>query len=473
MTAVFGLAVPALRWYAALAAVVLYALMCGAIAWRERRRARCARQEAASLTAAREGAVPLLVAYASQTGQAEALARETARLLHAAGEPVRLCPLDAVDATALAAAQRALFIVSTYGEGDAPDNAGLFQDAVMGAQRRAAPDVLPQLRYGVLALGDRQYTRFCGFGRQLDAWLAAQGARPLFERVEMDNGDTAALQSWQHQLGHVAALDTMAGPSWQTPVFSPWRLVARRLLNPGSQGGAVVHLEFEPAGPLPPDATAWESGDLVQVRVPADPAHPRDYSIASAPADGRVHLAVRQSVRDDGTPGVASGWLCAGLAPGDTVELCLRPHGNFRLQGNAGRPLILIGNGTGIAGLRSHLRARSAAGSTAPHWLVFGERQRACDFLYREEVQAWQAGGTLQRLDLAFSRDGGGRGYVQDALVQAADTLRAWVEEGAAVYVCGSLRGMAQGVDAALQEVLGAERLEALVRSGRYRRDVY
>ena len=54
-----------------------------------------------------------------------------------------------------------------------------------------------------------------------------------------------------------------------------------------------------------------------------------------------------------------------------------------------------------------------------------------------------------------------------------ADLLRAWVEQGAALYVCGSLEGMAPGVDAALTEILGADRLAMLADAGRYRRDVY
>jgi sulfite reductase (NADPH) flavoprotein alpha-component len=136
---------------------------------------------------------------------------------------------------------------------------------------------------------------------------------------------------------------------------------------------------------------------------------------------------------------------------------------------------VLIGNGTGLAGLRSHLRARAVAG-LGPNWLLFGERNTAHDRLYGDELQAWHDGGVLQRLDLAFSRDraeGAPRAYVQDLLAQSGDLLRQWVEQGAAIYVCGSLQGMAQGVDQALHALLGQAQVEQLVRSGRYRRDVY
>jgi sulfite reductase (NADPH) flavoprotein alpha-component len=41
------------------------------------------------------------------------------------------------------------------------------------------------------------------------------------------------------------------------------------------------------------------------------------------------------------------------------------------------------------------------------------------------------------------------------------------------IYICGSLQGMASGVDLALHDILGAEEVERLIEQGRYRRDVY
>lgn len=458
-----------LRIVAASVLVLLYTALCAAIWLRERRKHQAARDEAAALAAAREGVAPLLLVFASQTGQSEELARETARLLHTAGEPVQICALGDVDAALLARTRRALFVASTYGEGDAPDNAANFQSHCMGDVTLAS-DLLAQLQYGLLALGDRQYTHFCAFGRQLDGWLRAHGAVPLFDRVEMDNGDPAALATWQHQLAQVSSLSEL--PAWQAaPAFEDWILVARRHLNPGSAGAPVFHLKL-----VPPDGAAakpvWESGDLVQVRPPADPEHPREYSMASIASDGCVHLVVRQTLRADGKPGLASSWLTEGAALGAAVALRLRAHRNFRLEDNAQRPLILIGNGTGIAGLRSHLRARAATGA-GPNWLLFGERNAAHDFLFRDEIEGWQASGVLQRLDLAFSRDQAERVYVQTRLTEATGTLREWVGRGAALYVCGSLQGMAQGVDDALSIALGREQVAQLLRSGRYRRDVY
>lgn len=442
--------------------VLLYLALCGAIAWRERRHHRKAAADIASLSSARNGTAAVLVAYASQTGYAEELAWATARLLHAAGEAVDVLSLQHVDAARLASTGCVLFIVSTSGEGDPPDVAAHFVRRTMAATAN-----LSQLQYGLLSLGDRQYARYCAFGRLLDDWLRAQQARPLFECVEVDNADPVALTQWQQRLGTVASLSEL--PAWPAPTNELWTLRTRRQLNPGSVGQAVFHLELA----APPDRVLdWESGDLVQVVAPADPEHPREYSISSIPQDGTVHLLVRQELRSDGQLGVASGWLTQGADTGSVITLRLRAHRNFRLEENRERPLILVGNGTGLAGLRSHLKMRAALGQCV-NWLMFGERNAAHDFLYRDELQAWQTQGLLHRLDMAFSRDQSQRRYVQDLLAEAAAELRQWVTDGAAIYVCGSLTGMATGVDTALRQILGEREVDLLLEAGRYRRDVY
>jgi sulfite reductase (NADPH) flavoprotein alpha-component len=246
-------------------------------------------------------------------------------------------------------------------------------------------------------------------------------------------------------------------------------------LNPGSLGAPVFHLELVREGAA---MQPWQAGDLLQVMVPADPRRPRDYSIASIPADGAVHLLVRLQLREDGSTGESSGWLTRELPIGATLRARVRVHSQFRIGDNAGRDLVLVGNGTGIAGLRAHLKQRArewADPSTTRrrHWLLFGERQAACDALYGAELEAWRRSGLLERLDLVYSRDGDARRYVQDRLRDEAQRLRDWTDAGAAIYVCGSLEGMAEGVDAVLREHLGEQALAQLQHDGRYRRDVY
>ena len=99
-------------------------------------------------------------------------------------------------------------------------------------------------------------------------------------------------------------------------------------------------------------------------------------------------------------------------------------------------------------------------------------RERACSQWHRH-VQGWLASGDLARLDLAFSRDQAQKVYLQDRLRESAGQVRQWLDQGAAIYICGSLQGMAAGVDQALIDMLGVEAVELLIEQGRYRRDVY
>lgn len=439
-----------LRWGGALLLCAGYLAMCLRI-WHASRR--------------RNGAAApadWLVVYASQTGSAEHLARRTAETLVTGGLAARAACISRLDEAALAAATNILFVASTYGEGDAPDTAARF------AGRLMARDVnLAHLHYAVLALGDDNYINYCGFGRALDAWLARQGATRLFERIDVDKNSAAALAAWQHHIVRLAG--TADTPDWAAPAYAEWRIGERLLLNPGSAGAPLYRLALVPAdGRLP----AWEAGDLAQLSPPSDPDHPREYSIASLPQEGRLELLVRLQRRDDGTPGAGSGWLCEAARADDVIRLRVRAHERFRLGDNARRPLIAIGNGSGLAGLRALLKARIHAGEHA-NWLLFGERQAQHDFLLRDELLGWRDAGWLQHLDLAFSRDRASRHYVQHLLREQAARVAEWIERGAAIYVCGSLQGMAGGVHEALGEIVGAAGLEQLVAEGRYRRDVY
>ncbi|XHS79605.1 sulfite reductase subunit alpha [Burkholderiaceae bacterium UC74_6] len=445
----------------ALALLATYALLCAAVYRRHRHQLVAKAAEAAALLPALDAGAPLLVLHASQTGTAEELAWQTARALHLAGLPVKVAALGEIALAELRAARHALFIVSSYGEGDPPDSAVPFVRAAMQEAASLAP-----LQAAVLALGDSSYAQYCGFGRVLDTWLQASGADRLFERIEVDREDPAALARWRQRLSHLAGTADM--PAFESAPFTPWRLVERRHLNPGSAGEGVFHLEFEPVdAPLP----AWEAGDLVQLQLEgAEP--PREYTVASLPAQGRLALMVRLARHADGSAGLASGWLSERLALNEAVPLRLRAHGSFRVGANGQRPLVLVGNGTGLAGLRAHLLALQERGG-ASAWLIYGERSAAFDSHYADEIAQWQRDGLLTHVDRVFSRDGGAERYVQHRLAARLERLRQWMNEGAAIYVCGSLEGMAAGVDELLRTSFGPDEIDAWTAQGRFRRDVY
>jgi sulfite reductase (NADPH) flavoprotein alpha-component len=472
--------------------------------------------DARTMTPTQPAATTIRVVCASQTGFAEQLARQTLQSLQCAGVSARMDVLGELTLADLAAETLVLFVASTTGDGEPPDNAVAFFDAHM---QRAAD--LRGLRYGLLALGDSDYDDFCGFGHKLQHWLEFSGAQAAFDPVEVDSEDEGALRRWQYHLAALTGAHDL--PDWQAPRYQPWSLVERRLLNPGSVGDPCYLIRLRAAH----GSGTWQAGDLAEIgprhaapvvaawleehaldaaavvtlqrerlsladalsrsRLPgADEIagldangvaailqrlpH-REYSIASVPADGTLDLLVRQTCAGDRPVGLGAAWLTVHAPLGAKIDLRVRANPNFRAPTDD-RPLILVGNGTGMAAQHAVLETRIAA-RRHRNWLLFGERQRAHDFHYRDDIERWLASGQLARVDFAWSRDPPGRIHVQQRVREAAGQLRRWVDDGAVVMVCGSLAGMAPGVDDALRDVLGSDRVEQMRAAGRYRRDVY
>ena len=212
---------------------------------------------------------------------------------------------------------------------------------------------------------------------------------------------------------------------------------------------------------------------------------PRLYSISSSPKAhaGEVHATVavvrfRAHNRERG--GVCSTQFADRTEVGGTLPVYIQHNKKFRLPADAAAPVIMIGPGTGIAPFRGFLHERAATGATGRNWLFFGDRSAATDFLYREELEQMSASGVLTRLDTAFSRDQAHKIYVQDRMLEHGADFFAWLEQGAAIYVCGDASRMAKDVDAALHQIVAqhgttdAETyVQTLHETKRYLRDVY
>ncbi len=133
----------------------------------------------------------LHICFATMTGNAETLAGEAHERAVADGLDAELVNLIDIKADGLTAMHRALFVVSTWGDGDPPDDAEPFWQDLETAELD-----LSGLTYSVLGLGDKDYPDFNGFARKLDARLAALGARRLTERFEADLDFDPTFSAW-------------------------------------------------------------------------------------------------------------------------------------------------------------------------------------------------------------------------------------------------------------------------------------
>ncbi|WP_425669317.1 assimilatory sulfite reductase (NADPH) flavoprotein subunit [Vibrio owensii] len=215
---------------------------------------------------------------------------------------------------------------------------------------------------------------------------------------------------------------------------------------------------------------------------------PRLYSIASSQTevDEEVHLTVglvEYNEGDEKRYGGASSFLAQRLEEGGEVKVFVEHNNNFKLPQDDNTPIIMVGPGTGIAPFRSFIQERDNRDAKGKNWLFFGDRTFTQDFLYQVEWQKYLKSGLLTRLDVAFSRDQAEKVYVQHRILENAEQVWQWIQDGAYIYVCGDATRMAKDVHDALvfvaeqQGKLSREEAEAFIndlrKAKRYQRDVY
>lgn len=385
-----------------------------------------------------------LLVYASQTGGAKYLAE---RFRKASQDLIDICCISTLSPPMLSRYPQVLFVVSTYGEGEAPDTARKFV-----SQLNKLPQRNTETQFGVLALGDKTYKTFCAFGHALSDLLAKKGFQEFLALKEVDRMDPKSVENWWQEAS--ARLGIMQSQSILE--YDSYQVMENECLNPLQPHRHVHRIR------LTCPKAHYAPGDVLAVLPDSDQEHERQYSIASCEV-GEVELLVRRYIREDGSIGVGSGLLC-GAKVGQIIKAQTRQHETFHLVPNA--PLIMIGAGTGLAPYIGFLKQRQKNQDKAPCWLLFGEQYEQHDFYFSEELKALQRSGVLTRLDCAWSRSDGC--YITALLEQQRDELTDWVARGAQIYVCGSRNGFGESTLECLQSVLGQDTLEGCLHKDLY-----
>lgn len=175
---------------------------------------------------------------------------------------------------------------------------------------------------------------------------------------------------------------------------------------------------------------------------------PRLYSISSCPAlhsqQIQITVGVLQITTDAGKvrQGLCSNYL-AGLQPGVKVRIDVRTS-TFRPPSDPEAVMLMVGPGTGVSPLIGFLQHRQVllqqGQPLADATLYFGCRNHH-DFLYQEQLQTWYKQGVLSELNVAFSRQGNEKVYVQHLMQQKPKEIWQLLSHPKChYYVCGDAK---------------------------------
>ncbi|WP_196221420.1 flavodoxin domain-containing protein [Sansalvadorimonas verongulae] len=371
----------------------------------------------------------VLVCYASQTGTAANLAKQSGEIIQGQGKTVTVSSLSSLQPADFDRYPQVLMIVSTCGEGDIPDDGIAFYN-----QLQTQPAL--NTRVSLLALGDKSYKQYCIAGRLFHDELLRIGVAVDEDPILVDGNPVKQWQQWLEEQTDITVEDTAA---FETEKDLTLKLVENTALHQGDNGGNQAHrLVFKIDAE---EAFQYQVGDLIGITPPGEKRE-RLYSIASGPSvkENHVELCVGiLSYQEKGETryGKCSRYLTSELNKGEPIAAKWKSGGGLALPA-ADQPAIMIATGAGIAPMMCLMQERVCQKHTADNWLLFGNRKSSEDFYYQQDLETLEKNGSLTYLDTAFSRDSEEKVYVQDVLKTQAPRLAQWLlEDKATLYVCG------------------------------------
>lgn len=175
---------------------------------------------AGSASATAAGAITIL--FGSQSGHSENVAQTAKSKALARGLAAVVKDMSEYKLPNLKNEKQLLVVVSTYGDGDPPDNVIEFRDFLLG---KRAPR-LEHTEFSVLALGDTTYERFCHTGKEFDRRIEELGATRIFPRTDCDVDYEEAAERWIDGALDVFAAKMATAPAMRLLVATPGSLAA-------------------------------------------------------------------------------------------------------------------------------------------------------------------------------------------------------------------------------------------------------
>lgn len=259
---------------------------------------------AAAAEAAPAGGTKLTVLFGSESGNSEKLADLSAKEAKRRGFKATVKNMADITPSELAGIENLLVIVSTWGDGDAPETAVAFHKQLMTDTLQ-----LPKLRYSVCALGDTAYAKFCQIGKEVDARLESFGAIRIAPRQDCDLEYEEPHKAWLDRALKGLGGTGVSGPTTGvTPAAVPAaveygrknpfpaELTERVLLNGKGTSKETWHYEIALDG----SGLSYEPGDALAV-VPLNAPDVVAGILKAAKLSGTEHV----EVKDRGTKALA------------------------------------------------------------------------------------------------------------------------------------------------------------------------
>ena len=321
-----------------------------------------------------------------------------------------------------------LVLTSTYGTGEAPNNANNFLSKLSELELKNPVD------YSVVGFGSLAYPDFCEFAIDVDASLQQQAnftpATPLYK---IHNQSFVDIHRWAKEWSENVGLSIQLSEEDQKislPKQQEFTVLERTELNQDD----TFLLQLKPKR-----RTSFQSGDLL-VFYPEEDSVARYYSI------GKRNQNILLSIKKHDL-GVASCYF-SKLRPGDQIKAVIQKNSAFHISKKA-EEIILVSNGTGIAPYLGMIEENRPNQKIHLFW---GGRKKESFGLYEQIVQQAQNKHQLQTVCLAFSRENDQKEYVQDLLNDQSDLVSNVLAKKGNIMICGSL-AMEKGVLSTLERI--------------------